>query len=216
MAATVPEWCLGGSRGECRLRVDHYRERKTGPCFALAVAACRKHPGRFTLYPPGHVPYGRVAIAPVSASGEVIVASGDEGGVATVWQGTVMGAALDAASGRAWQRNSSWEEPKRWRTQLRRLKLGARLVGIAVGIGKRERERVAVLLGVALVVMHVYWFSVKWTVERLIKRHIGVCVSGLRQSILCVFLGMGESITAMGRRMRWASDRATRHPDPSM
>ncbi len=154
MAATVPEWCLVGSRGECRLRVDYYRERATGPCFALAVVACRKHRGRFTLYPPGHVPYGRVAMAPASASGAVIVGGGDEEGSVTAWQGTVMEAALDAASGRAWRRDSWREDPKRWRTQLRWLELGAHLVGIVAGTSKRQRERIAMLLGVALVVMH--------------------------------------------------------------
>ena len=41
--------------------VDHYRKRKTGPCYPVAVVGCRVHGRRrYTLYAAGHYPYGRV------------------------------------------------------------------------------------------------------------------------------------------------------------
>ena len=53
--------------------VDHYRARRTGPCFPLAVVGCSRHPlGRYTLYPPGHSPYGRQAVVSCSVSGALL------------------------------------------------------------------------------------------------------------------------------------------------
>ena len=60
--------CSGRDGQPCRLSLHHERPRKTGPCFALSVLRCRAHGIAFTVYPPGHVPYGRVALAPVAIS----------------------------------------------------------------------------------------------------------------------------------------------------
>ena len=81
--------------------VDHYRKRKTGPCYPVAVVGCRVHgKRRYTLYPAGHYPYGRVAVVPYSASGELLWEA-DSGGPA--WQATLFGAAQDAAQGQMWR-----------------------------------------------------------------------------------------------------------------
>jgi len=73
LVAKVPERCPAAKTGEpCQLRVDHCRERKTGPCFPLAVMRCSTHQVAFTVYPPGHYPYGRVAVAPVAPGGELL------------------------------------------------------------------------------------------------------------------------------------------------
>src|SRR4051812_12975097 len=71
MIASMPSICPRHEAGAapCCLWVDHRRDRKTGPLFGLTVARCGPHRRAFTLYPPGHVPYGRVAIAPVSSDG---------------------------------------------------------------------------------------------------------------------------------------------------
>jgi hypothetical protein len=62
---------MGHEAGDapCHLWVDHQRARKTGPCFQLTVVHCGLHRRAFTLYPPGHVPYGRIVVAPVSSGG---------------------------------------------------------------------------------------------------------------------------------------------------
>ena len=66
LQVVLPERCVFATAAEtCSLFVDHHRPRKTGPGFPLAVVGCSGHPlGRYTLYPPGHVAYGRQALVP--------------------------------------------------------------------------------------------------------------------------------------------------------
>ena len=68
----IPACCLSGAPGQCSVRVRYIRERKTGPGFPLFMIWCAVHGVAHTLYPPGYVPYSRVAIAPVGPSGQVI------------------------------------------------------------------------------------------------------------------------------------------------
>ncbi len=80
------ERCPLASAGEaCELTRHSFRDRKTGPEFALRIFYCATHRRHFTVYPPGHVPYGRQAVAPVDERGRV-VAPGQE---AACWQGTL-------------------------------------------------------------------------------------------------------------------------------
>ena len=57
----------------CRLEKHDWRARKTGPEVALRILRCRTHGVYFTVYPPGHVPYGRCSLAPVDLQGEALV-----------------------------------------------------------------------------------------------------------------------------------------------
>lgn len=159
MVAAMPSSCSRHEAGDapCCLWVDHRRARKTGPCFPLTVARCGPHSRAFTLYPPGHVPYGRIAVAPMSPDGALVqdAPSGERTpGEAPVAQpsfaDTVFGAAIDAAAGWAWPRKPP-ADPAHWRTQRRRLVQGARLVGIAPTTADDEvhpREQMARYLGV--------------------------------------------------------------------
>jgi len=128
--------------------VHGWRARKTGPGFALCVVECGTHGVAFTLYPPGHVPYGRRAVAAVSSAGQAVVdAEGGLGEAAAAWQVTVFGAACDAACGRAWPRRAC-EESESFRTQCRRVELGATLLGVLVASDAAQLVMAAVL-GVA-------------------------------------------------------------------
>ena len=175
MVASMPSSCSRREAGDprdpaCCLRENHRRDRKTGPLFALTVARCGPHRWAFTLYPPGHVPYGRIAIAPVRSDGALIKdaspgeRTGEEAPVAPLgertgeeapvappsFSDTVFGAAIDAAAGRAWPRAHP-ARPAHWRTQGRRLVRGAQLVGIAPTTPDdevRHREQMARHLGV--------------------------------------------------------------------
>jgi len=163
MVASMPSICARHEAGDapCHLWVDHHRARKTGPCFALAVVHCGLHRRAFTLYPPGHVPYGRLAVAPVSSDGALVKdvpsseATPREASITALdWPGTLFGAAVDAAAGQAWPRRPP-TRPAHWRTQGRRLARGARLIGIgpAVEDGLRHREQRARRLGVPTLVI---------------------------------------------------------------
>jgi hypothetical protein len=148
---TVCPWRLPDAPS-CRVRVDHRRDRKSGPCFALVVARCAVHDRAFTLYPPGHVPYGRVAIAPVAVDGAPLRSEAPDD-IEPGWGATVFAAALDASRGEPWTRSSKEpSDPRRWRTQRRRLSLAAALVGIAA-IAVPVRAQIAHALDVALLAL---------------------------------------------------------------
>jgi len=76
--------------------VHSTRPRKTGPCVPVTVARCHRHEIYFTVYPPGHVPYGRAAVLPLDLAGHRVDALNEESFATadTQWQ-----AVADAAAG---------------------------------------------------------------------------------------------------------------------
>jgi len=154
LRAVVPERCPFAQPGDeaCDVRVHHQRERTTGPCFPLAVVQCATHPVHaFTLYPPGHVPYGRVAVAPASMAGTLLL-DGQSGEPA--WEATVLRAALDAAGGERWPEDSPASDTRRRRTQGRWLEIAAHLTGSHPDSSDAVREPIATRLGVATMTLH--------------------------------------------------------------
>ena len=92
---------------------------------------CRTHALAFTLYPPGQVPYGRKAIAPVAPDGsEERFEPADPAQPLESWEDTVFRAALDAARGEAWPRSPLAPEPACWRSQGRGLERILLLLGL--------------------------------------------------------------------------------------
>ena len=141
-----PRCAFAVEREVCHLFVDHFRVRKTGPCFPLAVVACSGHPGRrYTLYPPGHFPYGREPVAPVSTTGSLFCEL--KTGIPT-WAETYFAAAIDAAQGERWSCGSPFDDPRRRRTQGRRLERSGHLLGVHPALEPDVCERIASRLGV--------------------------------------------------------------------
>jgi hypothetical protein len=134
------------------------------------VVYCKTHGIGFTLYPPGHRPYGRKAVVPLAPDGSRPVAAGkeeEEDQLRAELAGGMFDAALDAASGRLWDRCSrsytragersvgrdaidiQWDGEDRYRsTQERQLGKCIELVGVAQDQDEALREEVAELLGV--------------------------------------------------------------------
>ncbi len=102
----LPDTCPLGvkDRQTCRLFTDHFRERKTGPQFALCVMRCRTHELGFTLYPPGYPPWGR---KPWVRDGVVAKVEDDVQDNAERFRNTYFEAALDAAEGVFWPREKA-------------------------------------------------------------------------------------------------------------
>src|SRR4051812_6888897 len=113
--AVMPPSCVHASPGDpaCLLVVHHVRERKAGPQIPVTVAQCRTHRRAFTLYPLGHVPYGRLAVAPVTFDGQVVLSTQSEPAASErrspAWRATQLGAAFAAGddptgklTGRRW------------------------------------------------------------------------------------------------------------------
>jgi hypothetical protein len=108
---------------------DHWRLRKTGPCFPLTVLRCRTHKTAFTLYPPGYTPWGREKWAPVAPDGTVLTCEGS----ASRFQDTYFEAALAAAEGIVWAREKECEADFRhpsFITQQCSLDRALRLLGL--------------------------------------------------------------------------------------
>ena len=138
--------CTAHEGRPCRLSLDHERPRKTGPCFALEVLRCRTHKVAFTVYPPGHVPYGRVALAPVAPDGHALITTPS----ANRFEDTVFAAALDAADHRAWpQAAEDGYLIARFSTQMRRLVRACQLLGVEPTVEAESRESLSSILGVA-------------------------------------------------------------------
>lgn len=135
-----------GPGAACRLRVHHVRERSTGPCFPLTVVRCTTHGRAFTLYPPGHVPYSRVALVRLAPSGEAVRDT-------EPFSGTLFEAARDAAQRVAWPRESPGGSDRWWGTQGRHLQRAAHLTGVAPALPVHVRQEVASLLDVDLLLL---------------------------------------------------------------
>jgi len=136
----LPDTCpLGVKDGQtCRLFTDHFRERKTGPQFALCVMRCRTHETGFTLYPPGYPPWGR---KPWVRDGLVAKVEDDAQDNAEWFRNTYFEAALDAAEGVFWPRekaiDSDFGTPSDL-TQECHLSRSIRLLGIDQEASRRE------------------------------------------------------------------------------
>lgn len=115
--------------------IHEWRERSSGPEFPLMVAYCRTHDRYFTVYPPGHVPYGRVAIGPEPETGE--------GGLAA-WRRTL----FEAVVGEAWLHDYVYSGGPSWQTHRRRLVRCGDLVGLRGD--ERVGESIAAMLDVPL------------------------------------------------------------------
>lgn len=148
--AVLPQRCPFAAEDgvrTCDLRIRHLRARTTGPCFALTVVRCSTHPVRaFTLYPPGHVPYGRVAVTPSSASGTLLLDADTD---KPAWELTLFQAVEAAAREERWADDSPAGDPRRRRTQGRWLEAAGLLTGVHPQQADAVREQLATRLGVA-------------------------------------------------------------------
>ena len=146
----------------CAVRIDHYRVRKTGPEFPLAVCLCTTHGVGFTIYPAGFGPYMRQPADRMEPSGELpdAVPTADVAATDRVrweFEGTIFEAALAAADGEAWARDSIPgagadlpSMPDRWWSfQLRRIRLGLEVLGLAPGMKDVPRVRIGEVLQIA-------------------------------------------------------------------
>lgn len=157
----MPNTCPFVKSGDaaCRLSVDHLRERKTGPCHPLTVVRCAEHKHAFTIYPRGHVPWGRLAVVYVDRDGELVKNGEPEKDGELLkngehqWEGTIFEAAADAAAGVAWAR--SWESSENgcWTSQNRLIELGLNVLGLGPEQSTDLRRDIGEVLGVDTIVL---------------------------------------------------------------
>jgi len=126
----------------CSMSVDHWRERKTGPRYPLMVPRCSVHGKAFTVYPPGHFPYGRRGLVRASPEGlEQADAHRD-------WDETVFEGAVAAARKQTWPREADGGSDWWWSTQGRLMVLALSLTGTHPDLAADLRHRIAETLRV--------------------------------------------------------------------
>lgn len=130
--------CSLQGEAACKVVLQHMRPRSTGPGHPIAVVRCHTHEITFTLYPPGHVPYGRKSI------GSPIPTVGPTGVNAFV--GTIFEASLHAAQKKPWPRSAPGGSDRWWGTQRQYLSIAMHLCGVAPGMTLTLRELVAAAL----------------------------------------------------------------------
>lgn len=113
---------------------------------------CRTHHAHFTVYPPGHFPWGQQAIVQVPTDGSVprVVVAADQDDVPAVFEDTLFEPAWEAAHERLWSSECD-RAGETWRSvQVRKVDDTVRLVGVADTVNDAGRDAVhAELLGVA-------------------------------------------------------------------
>jgi hypothetical protein len=119
---------LGADGSQCAVARHDRRPRKSGPEHALVVCRCRAHGVFFTLYPPGYVPYSRMAVIAEDSEGRAI--QGEALGT------TIFGAALEAGAERESQRMQR-------RTVQRRLSACAAMLGLWPTLPELVRDQIA-------------------------------------------------------------------------
>ncbi len=175
--------CSSWDERPCRVCKDHERDRKTGPCFPIWVLRCLMHRHGFTLYPPGHVPYGRKRLAPLAYDGRLEQAEGCGG--AERFRTTYFEAALDARDRKPWpQEGYEGSRQERFPTQMRQLRRAARLLGVAPELDGKRREEIAAILSVPGQVLH--------DAARLLGRRAG-------------YRGLGQAACRVLQALPWAA-----------
>jgi hypothetical protein len=153
--AVLPRCCVHAVIGDeaCDLVVHHVRERKTGPRIPVTVLQCRTHRRAFTLYPLGHLPYGRLAVAPVGLDGELLRATEGEqvgGKCPPAWSTTLFGSAFAAIH----ESTVKLTDPRWWATAPpERLAQGAAILGIHPTLPVRAADEIAFRLEIPRLVL---------------------------------------------------------------
>jgi hypothetical protein len=141
----MPRGCVHAAIEDeaCVLVVHHVRERKTGPRIPVTVLQCRTHRRAFTLYPHGHLPYGRLAIAPVGLDGELLRATEGEpvdGKRPPAWSTTLFGSAFAAIHAST----VKLTDPRWWATEApERLAQGAAILGVHPALSVQAADAIA-------------------------------------------------------------------------
>jgi len=153
--AVMPPSCVHASKGTpaCVLVVHHLRERKAGPQIPVTVVQCRTHRRAFTLYPLGHVPYGRLAVAPVTVDGQVLCSTEREpaaGARRPAWRATQLGAAFAAID----DPTVKLTDQRWWATQSsERLAQSATLLGVHPQLAEPAANAIAFRLEIPRLVL---------------------------------------------------------------
>lgn len=204
----MPRSCLHAATGDdaCVLVVHHERERKTGPRISVTVLQCRTHRHAFTLYPLGHIPYGRLAVAPVGLDGELLCSTEREpqvGGTRQpAWRGTLFGPAFAALH----EATVKITDPRWWATEApERLAQGATLLGVHPDLSVPTADAIAFRLEIPRLVLRQAADAYACARGRAARGHVLVGVLGELgdRCLLDRVLAAGACAGCWGTVTRW-------------
>jgi hypothetical protein len=203
----MPRTCLHAVTGDeaCVLVVHHVRDRKTGPRIPVTVLQCRTHRRAFTLYPLGHIPYGRMAVAPVGLDGELRWSEGEPqvgGKRQPAWRDTLFGPAFAALH----EATVKVTDPRWWATEApERLAQGATLLGIHPDLSVQTADAIAYRLEIPRLVLRQATDAYACARGRAARGHVIVGVLGELgdRCLLDRVLVAGACAGCWGRVTRW-------------
>lgn len=208
----LPSSCVYAKAGDkpCRIAVDHRRDRKTGPAFPIAVLVCSTHRRCFTLYPLGHFPYGRVALAPVGPDGAPLYSCAEGQADCLAWGTTLFAAAFALVAGVA----PLPADPKAWwATEAPdSLPFAAAVLGFVAHVADSVRQTVAETLGIASIVLRDAARDYQAAHGQLARANVLVATLGLLRpdrGLVNNILGSGALVGCWGRVERWDPGRKT-------
>jgi len=158
-ARPLPTMCVYATDGgaACQVTLHHWRDRKTGPAFPVAVLRCATHGRAFTVYPLGHFPYGRSSLAPVAPDGEVLWTHDDGTGPRLAWEHTVFAPSFALVAAAAAPPPDSPGPPQPvdpwWMTEECEGTQAARVLGLDGEVAVRTAEAIAEQLQIPRLVL---------------------------------------------------------------
>ena len=192
----------------CQLEKHSFRYRKTGPEIPLRILHCKVHGLYFTVYPVGHVPYGRCSVAAVDLRGAPIEQSEPEPEASC--RDVLFEAVLDAATGRSWK---SEPETHHYPTQRRRIERCAQLLGMDPTLRESVAEGIRDHLGIPGLDQH--WVYVQFQRARSMRERASAILD-VQQRVIsessCVLrlLAAGSLSNLWGHPYLWDSRRGQR------
>ena len=206
--AVMPRACVHAAIGDdaCVLVVHHVRARKTGPRVPVTVLQCRTHRHAFTLYPLGHIPYGRLAVAPVGLDGELVYSTEHELLVGSErqpdWRATLFGPAFAAIH----EPTVKLTDPRWWATEApERLAQGAAILGVHPALSVPMADAIAFRLEIPGLVLRQAARAYERARGRAARGHVLVGVLGElgEACLLDRVLAAGVCAGCWGTVTRW-------------
>lgn len=196
------------------LVVHHVRDRKTGPRIPVTVLQCRTHRRAFTLYPLGHVPYGRLAVAPVELDGELRCSAQSEppvdGKRPPAWRATLFAPAFTAI----YEPTVRLTDPRWWATAApEQLAQGAAILGVHPALSAETADAIAFRLEIPRLALREAAGEYERARGRTARGHVLVAVLGQLGDLRLLdrVLAAGACAGCWGTVTRWdAASRGAR------
>jgi hypothetical protein len=172
----------------------------------VTVLQCRTHRRAFTLYPLGHIPYGRLAVAPVGLDGELLCSTESEPLAdrkrQPAWRTTLFGPAFAACD----EPTIRLTDPRWWATAPpERFAQGAAILGVHPALSVRDADAIAFRLEIPRLVLRQAADEYERARGRAARGHVLIGVLGELgdRCLLDRVLAAGASAGCWGTVTRW-------------